>query len=331
MEGIDHRMVSVNGITLHIAEKGPKEGPVVLLLHGFPDLWYTWRHQITGLSSLGYRAVAPDLRGCGDSDSPESFSDYTYLKVVGDLIALLDSVAGDQEKVFLVGHDWGAIMGWFLCLFRPEKIKGFVCLSVPYIPRNPSVKPVQWLKAMFGDDYYVCRFQEPGKIEQEFASSDLRILLGNIFTGRPLGPAILPKNNPLGKNPNLNSKNIELPKWFSKEGLDFYASKFEKTGFLGGLNYYRALDLSWEHTAPWTGAKIQVPVKFMTGDFDTVYTTPGVKEYIHGGGFAANVPNLQEIVVIQDAGHSVNQEKPQEVTAHINDFFIKLQNKNKSF
>jgi len=159
MEGIDHRMVSVNGITMHIAEKGPKEGPVVLLLHGFPDLWYTWRHQISGLSSLGYRAVAPDLRGYGDSDSPESFSEYTCLNVVGDLVALLDSVAGNQEKVFLVGHDWGAIIGWFLCLFRPEKINGFVCLSVPYRSRNPKVKPVQGFKAVFGDDYYICRFQ----------------------------------------------------------------------------------------------------------------------------------------------------------------------------
>lgn len=159
MEGIDHRMVSVNGITMHIAEKGPKDGSLVLLLHGFPDLWYTWRHQISGLASLGYRAVAPDLRGYGDSDRPESFSEYTCLNVVGDLVALLDSVAGDQEKVFLVGHDWGAIIGWYLCLFRSEKIKGFACLSVPYRPRNPKVKPVEGFKAVFGDDYYICRFQ----------------------------------------------------------------------------------------------------------------------------------------------------------------------------
>ncbi|XP_010429482.1 PREDICTED: bifunctional epoxide hydrolase 2-like [Camelina sativa] len=331
MEGIDHRMVSVNGITMHIAENGPKDGPLVLLLHGFPDFWYTWRHQISALSSLDYRTVAPDLRGYGDSDSPESFSEYTCLNVVGDLIALLDSVAGDQEKVFLVGHDWGAIIGWFLCLFRPEKIKGFVCLSVPYIPRNPSVKPVQWFRAVFGDDYYVCRFQEPGKIDGQFARADLRSLLRNIFTGRPLGPSILPKNNPFGENPNPTCENIEFPTWFSKKDLDFYASKFDKTRFTGGLNYYRAIDLSWELTAPWTGAKIQVPMKFMTGDFDMVYTTPGIKEYIHGGGFAAAVPNLQEIVVTEDAGHFVNQEKHQEVTAHINDFFTKLQNKNQSF
>ncbi|CAN6895142.1 unnamed protein product [Brassica oleracea] len=329
MEGIDHRMVSVNGITMHIAEKGPKEGTVVLLLHGFPDLWYTWRHQITALSSLGYRAVAPDLRGYGDSDSPESFSEYTCLHLVGDLVALIDSVAGDQEKVFLVGHDWGAIVGWYLCLFRPEKIKGFVCLSVPYRPRNPKVKPVEGFKAVFGDDYYICRFQEPGKAEGEIACADPRRVLKNIFTGRELGPPILPKDNPFGANPNCEQ--VELPEWFSKEDLDYYVSKFEKTGFTGGLNYYRAMDLTWELTAPWTGAKIQVPVKFMTGDLDMVYTTPGVKEYIHGGGFAADVPNLQEVVVIEDAGHFVNQEKPQEVTAHINDFFTKLQDNYRSF
>ncbi|CAN8269911.1 unnamed protein product [Cochlearia groenlandica] len=327
MEEIDHRTLKINGITMHIAEKGPKEGPLVILLHGFPDLWYTWRHQIIGLSSLGYRAVAPDLRGYGDSESPEGFSEYTCLKIVGDLVALLENVVKDQEKVFLVAHDWGAIIGWYLCLFRPEKIKGFVCLSVPYRPRNPKIKPIQGFKAVFGEDYYICRFQEPGKIEGEIACGDQRMFLKNIFTGRKLGPSILPKDNPFGANPNRKSN--DFPEWFTKEDLDFYVSKFEKTGFTGGLNYYRAMDLNWELTAPWNGAKIQVPVKFITGEFDMVYTTPGVKEYIHGGGFVVDVPNLEEIVVIEDAGHFVNQEKPQEVTAHINDFFTKLQVKNK--
>ena len=156
MEEINHRIVSVNGIKMHIAEKG-KEGPVVLFLHGFPELWYSWRHQITALSSLGYRAVAPDLRGYGDTDAPSSVASYTCLHIVGDLIALMDSL--DVEQVFLVAEDWGSWLGWYLCLFRPERVKAFVCLSVPFMPRNPEKKPVETMRALFGNDYYICRFQ----------------------------------------------------------------------------------------------------------------------------------------------------------------------------
>jgi len=156
MEGIEHRTVEVNGIKMHIAEKG-KEGPVVLFLHGFPELWYSWRHQIAALSSLGYRAVAPDLRGYGDTDAPSSVSSYTGFHIVGDLVALIDLLGVDQ--VFLVAHDWGAMIGWYLCMFRPERIKAYVCLSVPFMRRNPKIRTVDGMRAVYGDDYYIRRFQ----------------------------------------------------------------------------------------------------------------------------------------------------------------------------
>jgi len=155
MEEIAHRTVEVNGIKMHIAEKG--EGPVVLFLHGFPELWYSWRHQILALSSQGYHAVAPDLRGYGDTEAPASISSYTCFHIVGDLVALIDSLGVDQ--VFLVAHDWGAIIGWYLCMFRPEKIKAYVCLSVPFLRRHPNVRTVDGMRAVYGDDYYICRFQ----------------------------------------------------------------------------------------------------------------------------------------------------------------------------
>ena len=155
MEGIQHRTVEVNGIKMHVAEKG--EGPVVLFLHGFPELWYSWRHQIPALSSKGYRCVAPDLRGYGDTDVPASISSYTGFHIVGDLVALIDSLGVDQ--VFLVGHDWGALIGWYFCMFRPERVKAYVCLSVPFLRRNPTVPTVDGMRAMYGDDFYVCRFQ----------------------------------------------------------------------------------------------------------------------------------------------------------------------------
>ncbi|KAL2519371.1 alpha/beta-Hydrolases superfamily protein [Abeliophyllum distichum] len=156
MEQIVHRNFAVNGINMHVAEIG--EGPAVLFLHGFPELWYSWRHQMLYLSSRGYRAIATDLRGYGDTDVPSSVTDYTIHHIVGDLVALLDALS--LEKVFLVGHDWGAIIAWSFCLFRPDRIKALVNTSVAFQPRNPSIPPIQLFKAVLGDGFYMCRFQE---------------------------------------------------------------------------------------------------------------------------------------------------------------------------
>ena len=155
MEGIQHRTVQANGINIHFAEKG--QGPIILFLHGFPEFWYSWRHQIHALASLGYRAVAPDLRGYGDSEAPADVNSYTCFHLVGDLIGLLDAIAAD--KVLVVGHDWGAIIAWYLCLFRPDRVKALVNLSVAFHPRNPMNKPLESFRALYGDDYYICRFQ----------------------------------------------------------------------------------------------------------------------------------------------------------------------------
>ena len=157
IEGIQHRTLSINGINLHVAEKG--QGPLVLFIHGFPDLWFSWRHQISALSSAGFRCVAPDLRGFGDSDVPANPIAYTSLHVVGDIVGLIDAIISSEEKVFVVGHDWGAIIAWYLCLYRPDKVKALVNLSVPFTPRNPKRKPLDSLRAVYGSDYYICRFQ----------------------------------------------------------------------------------------------------------------------------------------------------------------------------
>ncbi|XP_057421298.1 uncharacterized protein LOC130715236 isoform X2 [Lotus japonicus] len=238
MEGVEHRTVSVNGINMHIAEKG--QGPLVLFIHGFPDLSYSWRHQITALASLGYRCVAPDLRGYGDTDVPAAQTSYTSLHVVGDLIRLLDVIAPDQEKVFVVGHDWGALTAWSLSQYRPERVKAMVILSVAFTPRHPKRKPLPTLRAVYGNDYYICRFQEPGDIEAEFAEIGTERVLKEFFTYRTPGPLFLPKGEGFG---HPTDSPIELPSWLSEEECSYYASKFEKTGFTGGLNYYRNLDL----------------------------------------------------------------------------------------
>jgi pimeloyl-ACP methyl ester carboxylesterase len=155
MEKIEHTVVRTNGINMHIASIGT--GPVVLFVHGFPELWYSWRHQLLYLSSLGYRCIAPDLRGYGDTDAPPSAASYTAFHIIGDLVGLLDHLGVDQ--VFLVGHDWGAMMAWYFCLFRPDRVKAVVNMSVPFYHRNPAINIVDGFKALLGDDYYFCRFQ----------------------------------------------------------------------------------------------------------------------------------------------------------------------------
>ncbi|XP_072984271.1 epoxide hydrolase 1-like [Typha latifolia] len=317
METITHRTVAVNGINLHIAEKG--EGPVVLFLHGFPELWYSWRHQILSLAGRGYRAVAPDLRGYGDSDAPPSISSYTALHIIGDLVALIELLG--QDKVFVVGHDWGAAIAWYLCLLRPDKVKALVNLSVSFTARRPDRKPLDTIRAIFGDDHYICRFQEPGTVEAEFARIGTPLLLKKFLTYRKPKAIIVPKEKGFGGS--LDTV-ISLPSWLSEEDISYFASKFEKSGFTGGLNYYRCMDLNWELTAPWTGVPIKVPVKFIVGDLDLTYHTPGIQNYIHNGGFNKDVPYLQDVVVMEGVGHFINQEKPHEISDHIYEFIQKF-------
>ncbi|CAL5198909.1 unnamed protein product [Lathyrus oleraceus] len=319
LEPILHRTITANGINVHIAEKG--QGPLILFIHGFPDLWYSWRHQITFLSSHGYRCVALDLRGYGDTDIPTAPTSYTSLHVVGDIIGLLDTIAADQEKVFVVAHDWGAVTAWYLSLYRPERIKALVNLSVAFTPRNPKRKPLDTLRAVYGNDYYVNRFQEPGDIEQEFSEIGTERVLKEFFTYRNPGPLYLPKGKGFG---HPNDSPIVLPSWLSEEECKYYASKFDKTGFTGALNYYRNIDLNWELTAPWTGAKVKVPVKFIVGDLDLTYNAPGAKDYIHKGGLKRDVPLLEDVVVIEGAGHFLHQERADEINKHIYDFFKKF-------
>ncbi|KAM6545132.1 hypothetical protein CsatB_025868 [Cannabis sativa] len=321
MESIEHKIIEVNGIKMHVAEKG--QGPTILFLHGFPELWYTWRHQILTLASLGYRAVAPDLRGYGDTDAPPSVGSYTCMDVVGDVIGLLDAIAAEEEKVFVVGHDWGALIAWYLCLFRPDRVKALVNLSVVFNPRNPKKKPYETLRAVYGDDYYVCRFQEIGEIEGEFAQIGTQEVLREFFTYRNPGPLMLPKGKGFPHSKDSPTP-ANLPSWLTQQDLDYYTTKFHNKGFTGGINYYRNINRNWELTAPWSGDKVKVAVKFIVGDVDLTYNSLGAKDYIHKGGFKKDVPLLEEVIVMEGVGHFINEERPTEISNHIYHFFKKF-------
>ncbi|KAK8952018.1 hypothetical protein KSP39_PZI003808 [Platanthera zijinensis] len=316
---------------MHVAEKG--EGPVVLLLHGFPELWYSWRHQILSLAARGYRAVAPDLRGYGDTEAPADVGAYSIFHIVGDLVALIESLG--QDQVFVVGHDWGAIIAWNLCAFRPEKVKALVNLSVAFFPRKRALWRIDTLRALYGDDFYICRFQsiiytaskihvliqEAGEVEAEFGQIDTAFLLKSFLTSRNPGPFYIPKEKGLSGRVGLE---IPLPAWLSEADVNYFASKFDKTGFAGPINYYRNINRNWELTAPWADVQINVPAKFIAGDLDLAYRCGGMEEYIHNGEFKKDVPFLEEVVIMEGVGHFITQEKAQEVSDHIYDFIRKF-------
>ncbi|GJM97154.1 hypothetical protein PR202_ga14059 [Eleusine coracana subsp. coracana] len=308
MAAVRHRQVEANGISMHVAEAGPAgpSAPAVLFVHGFPELWSSWRHQMGYLAARGYRCVAPDLRGYGGTTAPPDPSSYTVFHIVGDLVALLDALRLPQ--VFVVGHDWGAIVSWSLCLLRPDRVRALVNLSVAFMPRRPGVKPLDYFRSAYGEDYYVCRFQrhigrqKPG-IEAEFTGFDLKRFFKMALTVKAIGSSAMSLRKMQG-----NKKQIELPSW-------------EGRAWCSG----RAYRLNWELMAPWTGAQVKVPTKFIVGDGDLAYHHPGVQRYIHKGGMKRDVPMLVEVVVIKGAGHFIQQERAQEISDHIYDYIKKFQ------
>ncbi|KAG9451907.1 hypothetical protein H6P81_004811 [Aristolochia fimbriata] len=308
-----HRMVRTNGIQMHIAEQG-KEGPLILLIHGFPELWYSWRKQIPELANHGYHVVAPDLRGYGDTDSPADPDSYTCFHIVGDLIGLLDALG--EQKAFVVGHDWGALIAWYLCLFRPDRVRALVNLSVPFYPRPATVKPVENFRQHFGEGFYVCQFQEPGRTERSFARHDCSLVMKKfLLINKPdllIAPPGMDLIDSLETPPSF-------PEWLTEEELHYFADKFRKTGFTGALNYYRSMDRNWELMAPWQGAKILVPTKLIVGDKDIGFDLYKIRDYVTGEGIRNAVPGIETVII--DGHHFIQQEKAQRVTEEILSFF----------
>ena len=304
--GTRERIVAVNGIELRVAERG--EGPLVILAHGFPELAYSWRHQLPSLADAGYRAVAPDQRGYGGSTRPDAIEDYDILHLTGDLIALLDEL-GEERAVF-VGHDWGSMVVWQLALLHPERVAGVVGMSVPFLPRG-AMPPVQLMRKAFADNFfYIVYFQEPGVADADLARDPAttmrRMLAGLSANPGEQGLSGLAAPNGAGFVDRLPEP-ASLPDWLTQEELDHYTAEFTRTGFTGGINWYRNFDRNWELTPQLAGAKVTVPSLFIGGALDPVLvmSPPGIMD-----GW---LEDHRGTVIVDGAGHWVQQEKPAEV------------------
>ncbi len=301
---ITHQRVAANGITIHIAEAG--QGPLVLLLHGYPELWYSWRHQLPALAEAGYHAVAPDLRGIGETDAPEAVDSYGMLHLVADAIGLLDSMGTDAAV--LAGHDWGARVAWHTAELHPARVTAVAALSVPYYPRAPSpptevmAGTVRFFEHALGSDdtrralyrllYALSGDAPPDLLRALFAGghgADIEVL-------RHVQPPASP------------------PPWLTDADLDYYARAFALSGFEGVLNRYRNLVKDWEELAGAAGARVEQPALFIGGERDSPVVFGSLAP------MQAAVPRLRRTVLLPGCGHWVQQERPGDVNRELIDF-----------
>jgi pimeloyl-ACP methyl ester carboxylesterase len=305
---IEHRFIPTNGIKMHVAVAG--QGPLVLLCHGWPESWYSWRHQLTALAEAGYCAVAPDMRGYGQTDKPDSIDQYTLLHLTGDMVGLVDAL-GFKDAV-IVGHDWGAPVAWHSALFRPDKFKAVAGLSVPFRPRGdapPTTVMPQTDKAVF----YQLYFQQPGVAEAEFERDPKRLVSTMLFglSADPVGAMMVPREG--GWLGSIELPGGNLPSWVNETDIDFYAGELKRAGFRGGLNWYRNVDRNWSLLAPWAGAKVSVPALYIAGDRDPVVRFPGMDKLIPN--LQLFVPQLRKTIMLPGCGHWTQQERADEVNA----------------
>jgi pimeloyl-ACP methyl ester carboxylesterase len=301
---------NTNGINMAVYEQG--EGFPVILAHGFPELAYSWRYQMPVLANAGYRAIAPDQRGYGLTDKPEPVDAYDLQHLCGDMAGLMDAL--NLEKAIFVGHDWGGPVVWNMPLRYPDRVAGVVGMSVPFQPRG-EVDPVAFLEQAFGPDHYIVHFnRQPGVADAAFAR-DPRRFFNNIFRKRMWGGGSAPSEEVSFDVSLMNILDVTDPPGealMSEEEMDVFVEAFSKSGFTGGINWYRNITRNWETSADII-QRIDVPCAMIYGKYDIVPK---------GGDVSAHVPNLESITL--ECGHWIQQEKPDET----NEFLVQWLKRN---
>ncbi|OQW57102.1 MAG: epoxide hydrolase [Proteobacteria bacterium SG_bin9] len=301
------RTIAANGIDIFIAEHG--KGPLVILCHGWPELSYSWRHQMGAIAAAGFHAVAPDMRGFGRTSAPHDIAAYSIFDTVGDVVGLVQALG--ETKAILIGHDWGAPVVWHAALFRPDMFTAVAGLSVPP-PVRARGRPLEKLKLDGIDNFYWQYFQTPGVAEAEFERDVDHSMRAMFAKGFGDGETLLfvdPAKGFLGNRP----QQPVLPDWISEPELAHFVANYKASGFRGGFNWYRNLDRNWDLTAPWHGALVRQPSLFIAGSEDSVITGRiGAKRVAE---LDKVLPDLRGKLIIDGAGHWVQQERPAEVNA----------------
>lgn len=295
-------LIAVNGVELEVFDAGRPNGKPVVLCHGWPDLAYTWRHQVPALVDAGYHVIAPNQRGYGNSSRPDDLTAYDVAHLTGDLVALLDH-HGYEDATF-VGHDWGAMVVWSLALLHPTRVDKVINLSLPY-PVRGETPWLEWMEAVLGSDYYFVHFnRRPGVADAVFDENPARFLR-NLYR----------RNQPPGVPPGmLDLARAEVPlgePLMSDADMAVYVSAFEKSGFTGGINWYRNFDRDW-HLLGDVDPVIRKPALMIYGDRDVVAQAENLVEF---------VPEVEEVHL--DSGHWIQQERPEETNRVILDWLTR--------
>jgi pimeloyl-ACP methyl ester carboxylesterase len=321
MPEVAHRMVETNGIRLHVAEQG--DGPLIILCHGFPECWYSWRHQLPALANAGFRAVAPDLRGYGQSDRPEEVEKYTILDDIGDVVGLVHAL-GAKEAV-IGGHDIGAAIAWQAALLRPDIFRAVIALSPPFRSRafGEAGPPTTLMPRSENAVFYQLFLQTP---EAEAGlGCDLRLTFRYqfyTFSGdRPpsagvggLAPGMMPRKGGFLTDPP------SLPAWVSASDIDVYVKEYARSGFHGPLAWWRNIDRGWELMAPFAGAAVTVPALYMAGERD--FVAAAFSQHIAKQSLL--VRQLRPPIMLPGCGHWTQQERAPGVSAAMIDFLRSL-------
>jgi pimeloyl-ACP methyl ester carboxylesterase len=312
------RTIATARIEHQITEQG--QGPLVLLLHGFPESAYSWRHQLGALAAAGYHAVAPNQRGYAGSGRPQPVEAYDIIELTSDMVALLDAL-GERQCV-VVGHDWGAPVAWNLALLHPDRVRAVVGMSVPYGGR-PLSSPIARMRELFKDIFfYMVYFQDEGVAEAELDADVRRSLLAFYVSASgdaPPGAAFSPKPKSAKLLDTMSDSQV-LPSWLSPADLDVFTREFTQSGFRGPINWYRNFDRSWERTAQLADARIEQPALFIAGERDAViaWSASQLKR------MPTIMPKLRETLMLPGCGHWVQQERPTEVNAALLRFLSEI-------
>jgi pimeloyl-ACP methyl ester carboxylesterase len=319
-----HQIVNARGTRIHLVEEG--DGPIVLLVHGFPESWYSWRHQLPAIAEAGYRAVAIDVRGYGRSSKPLEIEAYGMLQHVADNVGVVEALG--EETAIIVGHDWGSPIAATSALLRPDVFTGVGLFSVAYGPpgrRRPTEVFAAMAAASGDEEFYINYFQEPGRAEAE-AEVEVRSWLLGFYAGAS-GDAVPPADGgtmatiPRGKM--MRDRFVipdELPGWLTEDDLEFYTAEFERSGFRGPLNRYRNVDRDWLDLTAWRGLPINAPSLFIGGEKDgpTIWGAGAIARY------PETLPGLRGSHILPGCGHWVQQERPDEVNELLADFLKSL-------
>jgi pimeloyl-ACP methyl ester carboxylesterase len=321
MPEVKHRMIQTNGIRLHVAEQG--EGQLVILCHGFPECWYSWRHQLGALAKAGFHAVAPDLRGYGRSDRPEEVEKYTILHDIGDTVGLVDALGAKQAVI--AGHDIGAAIAWQAALLRPDRFKGVIAMSPPFRPRAfgaSSAPPTTLMPRNENAVFYQLFLQTPeaeaglGRDLRRTFRSQFYALSGDRppSEGGGFAGGMMPRTGRLLPDPP------SLPPWITESDINVYVDAFTRSGFRGPLAWWRNIDRGWELLAAFDGMTVTIPALYMAGERD--FVVGAFQQAISQQSVL--VPKLRPAIMLPGCGHWTQQERASDVSAAMIDFLRQL-------